>query len=314
MSGNPLVFSAIASTASVPLLLAFIDGFRPRNMTFDFPNSKGIYHTGQKYDLFMHTFGLASRFHLRTADLYLLNSNFQKVLKIASESEFKVLKNLTRSKAGMPQTAIGTMQFKIPTNISDGYYYIKYVSGWTIWRHESKFSAISNVFGITNNFKCNSLDCLKVSTATIIDPKSFTAQNAPNELQFLFSHTDKVVVKTLDGVVDGMAAIPKAIIHPNIRHPIESSKNATTEWEKKFERDPFGATGQVVGAGLAIGIPAKLISEKYKKCPDGLCGINAKAETHLFRVDGTTCTVVMHKPSEKGSSYHLPTFLTYLLS
>ena len=269
-AGNALLTSSIAATASVPFLLAFIDGFRTRNISFDFPSPETVYHAGETYPLFMHTFGLASRMHLRTADLYLLNSSFDRVLKIASEREFKVLHNVERSKLGVPGKGVGHLDFTLPSSLSSGVYYIKYVSGWTIWRKEGEFQAVTDGFVIAgaSDAACTTVDCIQgLNQSLIRQPSSFTADDAPLELQFMFTHIPfkQVPQKFLNGVIDGVAAIPRAIVNPNlntIKHPIEAMKNLSREWEEEEEKDPYKANGQAFGVGMAVGIPSQLLVQK----------------------------------------------------
>jgi hypothetical protein len=121
----------VGTALSVPFALAFIDGIRPRNMTFQYPQENQTFQSGKEYDLFMNTFGLVSVFRARTADLYLLDASFNKVAKVASEGEFEVINNVT-FKAGTPQKGFGHMKWTVPELVT-GRYFLKYVSGWTLW-------------------------------------------------------------------------------------------------------------------------------------------------------------------------------------
>ena len=305
-SSNPVLASSIAATATFPFLLAFIDGFRTRNMTFNFPNPGGnvVYHANHSYSLFMHSFGLASRLHLRTADLYLLDVNFQKVIKIASEKE---LHKVERSKWGIPQKGIGYLDFKIPSSIQTGFYYVKYVSGWTLWRHESGFEAISDVFVIAgmSDSTCEMHSCLStLNSSSIIPPSSYTVENAPLELQFMFSHLKNAPQHLLNGVIDGVESIPRAIVNPS-GHFIQQSQNISRNWKDTLESDPFKGTGQVIGVGLSLAIPSRIVSKKNserngKECSRrGICRdflpkikeVNEEiTQTHVFQVVGTSCS------------------------
>ena len=236
----------------------------------------------------MHTFGLSSTFHLRTADIYLLNESFEKVAKIGSEREFKVLHNLTHSAVGMPQKAVGFLDFTLPPSLPTGIYYIKYVSGWTLWRHESEFSALSPHFAIASineSLACNSWSCLHLNQSNVIDPKSFTVETAPTEVQFMYSHSKGAARHFLNGVVDGLVALPKALVNikgEDLKHPIDAMKNASETWEEGSERDPWKATGQMVGAAVGVGVPTKMVADRFMKpgapvpvqdggCADGHC-------------------------------------------
>ena len=327
LTKNPLLASSIAASATFPFLLAFIDGFRTRNMTFDYPNPETLYHAGKTYSLFMHTFGLASRMHLRTADIYLLNASFDKVALVASEKEFKVLHNLTRATLGMPQKGVGYLDFTLPSTIPSGIYYIKYVSGWSIWRHESRFESISSFFyiaGLEADSSCSAPKCLGLAPPTESPLIAYTAETAPLELQFMFPHTKHAVKNILNGVVDGVASVPRALINidsNSLKHPIDALKNTSRDWDEGFERNPFKATGQAIGVGLSVGIPAQMLASTLQKknkasspiatCVGGACPLIAQdpqastSQTHVFQVEGPHCsactTAIKNHLSPHGS-------------
>ena len=98
-TGNTMISSLI----SMPFMLAFMDGFRTRNMTFDFPKKNQIVSPGEDVELYMNTFGLSSRFHLRTAELYILNATFDRVARVASEREFRVITKVEYKRGIVPQ-------------------------------------------------------------------------------------------------------------------------------------------------------------------------------------------------------------------
>jgi len=248
------ILSWIAGLTSVPFMLAFFDGFRTRNMTFSTPQKDSIVRVNESLDFYMETFGLSSRSYFRTSDLYLLNASFDRAAKVASEKEFKVIIQSHYSPLYvLPRSGLGHMKWVVP-DVPNGRYYLKYVSGWTIWRHEGKFSAISNPFYILNSDCDNS--CLE-SIPPLQDASSFESDNAPLELQFMFPKYRGAKNASID-FLKGITSTPRLLMNP---------KNAVNEWENEFEKNPFKATGQAVGAVGALAIAFKTISQFVRKSP-----------------------------------------------
>ena len=265
MSGGLSVQNSILSwmtgLTSVPFMLAFFDGFRTRNMTFATPEKHSIVKVNESLDLYMETFGLSSRSYFRTSDLYILNASFDRVAKIASESEFKVILHSDYSKFYvLPRAGFGHLKWTVPS-LPNGRYYLKYISGWSIWRHEGKFSAISSQFYILDS-DCDE-NCLK-SIPQSQDPSDFTQEDAPMELQFMFPKYHGVKAASLD-LIAGVASTPRLMRHP---------KKALNEWENEFEKNPFKATGEAVGLAGALTIAFKGSSRLRGKSPcyGGACG------------------------------------------
>jgi hypothetical protein len=260
LSDNQIFSFLLAASSSAPFMMAFADGFRTRNLTFENPEKDSIVIQNQTYDLYMTTFGLNSKSYFRTADLYLLNASFEKVAKVGSEREFRVIIQSNYSRMMLPTKGLGHMSWTVPSNLPNGRYYLKYVSGWTIWRHESKFSAISDSFYILDS-NCDSKCLSEIPPSP--SPSSFDRESAPLELQFMFSHYDGIKVASSD-FLKGIADVPMILKNP---------RKSLREWENVFERNPFRATGQVVGAaGLVGGISGitKAISRKAS-CFGGKC-------------------------------------------
>lgn len=283
--GNTLVAIAAAEAAFAPLTFSFLDSFRTKNMTFDFPKEGSIYQAGTNYGLYMNTFGLSSQLHTRTSNLYLLNSTFDRVALVSSDKEFKTITNISYSH-GMPKKGFGYMNWTVP-DLPTGRYYLKYKSGWTIWPHEGEFAALSPPFIITSAY-CLSAPCPVLSTPS---PTSFTAKTAPIEIQFLYSHWNgpvAAVEDVLNGVIDVPVAIArgtvKAVLHPvdaakgairAIRHPMKSARETYEEFEEKLEKEPFRATGEAIGLAAAISLPIRALGPLsdpiVEACDHGAC-------------------------------------------
>lgn len=134
------------------------------------------------------------------------------------------------------------MQFKVPI-VPLGRYYLKYVSGWTIWRHESKFSQLSPGF-IIGGVSCLNQDC---SVPPSKSPDSFTHDTAPSELLFMYPKKHNVQSATksfFDGVIDSPVRIGRGLVsgltHPKkafedaknvIIHPVQSIHSLSTSFE-----------------------------------------------------------------------------------
>ena len=303
-TGNALIASAATGLVSVPFALAFIDGFRTRNVTFEFPKENQTIVGGRSYDLYMHTFGLSSRFHLRTADLYLLNSTFDRVAQVGSEREFKVITNVSFAHHVLPRAGFGYLNWTAPKDLPTGRYYLKYVSGWTLWRHEGKFSAISAPFVLAQEDACwNAHACVpNRMIAPSPRPDSFDTETAPLELQFMYPHYKNVPTAAkdfVDGVIDvpeGAARAlatfvtdPKQVLEA-IKHPVRAAVGIKDSFEEQFERNPMRATGQAVGVGVGlIGTVAgvRRLRAKPVSCPGGVCSL--RPPVTVLQVKGVSC-------------------------
>ena len=209
-------------------------------------------------------------------------------------------------------------------DLPKGRYYLKFVSGWSIWRHEGKFSAISNDFIISPK-PCDSqcIDSIPMGKS----PDTFSTESAPLELQFMYSHfngTQQAMSDFIDGVIDTPEMTGRALataiksprlISKTLRNPIKSFKKLMDEWENQFERNPFRATGQAVGAAMEIGA-SKLIYDsmlhKSKACPGGNCFNRRKPEV-VLSIKGIICPICIG-PIEKslkdlGISDYLLTYI-----
>lgn len=294
--GNKFLAGGVGASVSAPFMLAFVDGLRTRNMTFENLRQNDTLVSGREYEAFMNTFGLTAVSRLRTADLYLLNSSFDRVAKLASQNEFSVLSNV-HFKGVMPQDGMGRIRFKVP-HVPAGRYFLKYVSGWTIWRHEGKFSALSSSFVINNNTACQGNAC-NLNFPLIRDPNSFTRETAPQELQFLYNHYEgmlKGMQDFLNGVIDFPEGAARSLIAGDfgqfMADPVQSIRNKANDWENGFERNPFQASGQAVGAGIAGLLAVKGVQKLAEmkpfgvaKCPGGVCTTG----NILFDIEGTSC-------------------------
>lgn len=174
----PMIAAMTAYTMlSIPFTVASIDQFRNRNVTFDIPQPDLIYRPGEEIKLFMKTEGLSARFRMESVDVYLLNSTFDRVAKISTLKEFQVLDRVDYKFMGLlPTNGTAHFNWTVP-NVPNGRYYLKYVSGWTIWRQQGLFETLSTSFLIKN-------DDSEIPPSP--NATSFTHDTAPEELHFLY--------------------------------------------------------------------------------------------------------------------------------
>jgi hypothetical protein len=151
------------------------------------------------------------------------------------------------------------------------------------------------------------------------DPQSFTTETAPQELQFMYKHYSSALTSAKDflqGVVDFPEGLARSTIStvtsPKIAagvhtNPLKYLGEVGKDWEHGFERNPFRATGQVVGAGLIGYLATKGIKRlafskgvcHTENCPLPVPAVGkggeavvkevVQKESMLFNIAGTSC-------------------------
>lgn len=145
-----IALGGLFAATTVPIVLAESVEWHERNMTFISPVEGDTFVVGQQVNLTTQNYGLASLYHLRTSELYLLND---KDLTLATPTPFKTfeewsfLGKVDRNYGVIPADSRGNMTWVVP-DVPDGIYRLKYVSGWSISREWAEFSAISPRFSI----------------------------------------------------------------------------------------------------------------------------------------------------------------------
>lgn len=134
-----------------PFVGALIDEARTRTMNWTTPTRGEVFTAGKTYQLRTENYGLASRMHLRTVDLFLLNERLDKALpfSIGTAPEHTVLKNVMRS-WDQPTDSVAKMNWSVPATVPTGIYRIMYRSQWSLMSGGNVFESISPPFEIVN--------------------------------------------------------------------------------------------------------------------------------------------------------------------